>query len=165
MKEHVANALAALMMAALAFLVAAVNAYRENLKNKSYNDSMSAISAAVMSAVKSLQHEVAALKDSSKPGTWDAATKADIQKRAIELAKLLARPAIDSLVKSGANMNDISRMLMTLVESSVWEVKSVPQFAELHIEPEPINISPEPDSKPEPNPGTAASSDDGGKSS
>lgn len=153
MKEQIVTLLSALLVALIGFAVTVLQAWKTNLKNKAYTNAISALEDAVKVSVKSLQSQVMDLKDPTKRGVWNDESMKSIRDQAVSIALLMARPAVLLLEsKFDLKKSDITKMIISMVESSVWDDKrgslTLREFENAdNIKDDP---APKPDGEPKP---------------
>jgi hypothetical protein len=70
------------------------------------------------------QTTVSALKDSTKPGTWDQRAASAAKAEALTQIRSMGREALDVLLKSGRSPEEIDKILGAIVESAVVDLKA-----------------------------------------
>lgn len=80
--------------------------------------------------VAELQHDVVdALKDPSRPGTWDDVAAGAVKSRAVGAVKRLYPDAVDVIARAGRSPEQIDAILAAEVERAVAQAKAAARVA------------------------------------
>lgn len=121
MKDQLLSLFFTLASILVAATIAAINKWQQSVKSQDHRDNIEALSAAIEAAVLSLKGSVDDLKDPGKSGNWDETSQHTMQKKAIEIASIIAKPAIDALMaRSGLTQLDVHKIMRSMLEASVY---------------------------------------------
>ena len=124
MKENLVNLLITLASVLITAAIASLAKWQQSQKDANYKSNIDMLRDAIDAAVQSMQHSVEDLKSPHRPGTWDAEAKAFVQKRVLDVAGIMAKPAIDALVsKFGMSKASVEKLMMSFLEASVFAHK------------------------------------------
>lgn len=86
------------------------------------------------------QHTVDALKDPTKPGTWNEVAAAAVKLRGIEQLRVLYPFAVDTITRALRDPSKVDVLLGTLLEKAVLDLKSKTPARAVAIAAESISL-------------------------